>query len=247
MRVAALYDIHGNLPALEAVLRELEGEGADRVLIGGDVIPGPMARGCMELLGDLDLPTDFISGNGEREVLAILAGGVGPSVPPSVRESIRWSGEQLSPRQRDLIASWDATVRIEVDGIGEVLFCHATPASDSDIFTRETTVDRLLPVFEPSGAPLCVCGHTHMQFDRMVGPTRVVNAGSVGMPFGEPGAYWALLGPGIELRRTMYDAKHAGERILHSGYPQAAEFAESNVLNPPPEDAMLARLESAAL
>ena len=74
-----------------------------------------------------------------------------------------------------------------------------------------------------------------MQFDRTIGATRVVNAGSVGMPFGEPGAYWLLLGPGVELRHTSYDLEAAADRIRATEYPQAQEFAARNVLNPPPE------------
>jgi diadenosine tetraphosphatase ApaH/serine/threonine PP2A family protein phosphatase len=84
-----------------------------------------------------------------------------------------------------------------------------------------------------------VCGHTHMQFDRMIGTTRVVNAGSVGMPFGEPGAYWLLLGPDVELRHTSYDLKRAAERIRQTDYPQAEDFAARYVLQPPSEGEML--------
>jgi diadenosine tetraphosphatase ApaH/serine/threonine PP2A family protein phosphatase len=82
-----------------------------------------------------------------------------------------------------------------------------------------------------------------MQFDRRIGDVRVVNAGSVGMPFGEPGACWALLGPdGVELRRTAYDVDAAAERLRESGYP-----AELRVQRPPTEAEMLEVLEAAAL
>ena len=116
-----------------------------------------------------------------------------------------------------------------------MLFCHATPRNDSEIFTRLTSEDRLLPVFDGLNVPVVVCGHTHMQFDRTIGTTRVVNAGSVGMPFEEPGAYWVLLGPDVQLRRTPYDLTKAAERIRDTTYPQAEDFAARNVLQPPSE------------
>jgi diadenosine tetraphosphatase ApaH/serine/threonine PP2A family protein phosphatase len=94
-------------------------------------------------------------------------------------------------------------------------------------------------VFDGVEAALVVCGHTHMQFDRMVGRTRVVNAGSVDMPFGRPGAYWLLLGPGIELRHTAYDLDLAAARIRASDYPQADELAGRHVLQPASEESVL--------
>ena len=94
-----------------------------------------------------------------------------------------------------MLAGWPETVRVQIDGVGEVLFCHATPRNDTEVFTRRTAEERLLPIFDGLNVPVVVCGHTHMQFDRMIGKTRVVNAGSVGMPFAEPGVYWLLLGP----------------------------------------------------
>jgi diadenosine tetraphosphatase ApaH/serine/threonine PP2A family protein phosphatase len=138
-----------------------------------------------------------------------------------------------------VISSWPVTFRIEIGGLGEVLFCHATPRSDTEIFTRLTPEERLLSVFEGMNVPLVVCGHTHMQFDRMVGTIRVVNAGSVGMPFGLPGADWLLLGPDVELRHTAYDLTQAAERIRETKYPQAEDFAARNMLQPPSEEEML--------
>jgi len=86
-----------------------------------------------------------------------------------------------------------------------------------------------------------------MQFDRMVGAIRVINAGSVGMPYGQPGAHWLLLGPGIELRHTPYDLAKATERIQSTNYPQAKEFAEHYVLHPPSETEILSALSRAEL
>jgi putative phosphoesterase len=239
MRVAAIYDIHGNLPALEAVLQDIRQVEVDQIVVGGDVLPGPMPRETLTCLLDLDIPAQFIQGNGEREVLALMAGTETGAVPEQFREVMRWNAEQLHPECEQLLASWPRTVRIEIGGVGEVLFCHATPRSDTEVFTRLTPEDRLLPIFEGLNAPVVICGHTHMQFDRTIGKVRVVNAGSVGMPFGEPGAYWLLLGPTVQLRHTLYDLTKAAERIRDSNYPQAQEFAAHNVLQPPSEEKTL--------
>ena len=160
---------------------------------------------------------------------------------------MRWVAEQLDPEYERWLAGWPATLRIEISGLGEVLFCHATPRSDTEIFTRSTPEDRLLPVFAGVDVSTVVCGHTHMQFDRMIGSVRVVNAGSVGMPFGEPGADWLLLGPGLQLRHTPYDLTKAAERIRGTRYPQAQEFAQGNVLQPPSEREMLEVMTRAEL
>src|SRR6266550_718084 len=151
MRVAALYDIHGNLPALEAVLEDVARARADRVVIGGDVVPGPMPRETLARLLDLELPTQFVVGNGEVAVLAEMEG-------------------------------------------------------------------------KESGVPARY---------------RVVIAGSVGMPFGDPGAYLLLLGPEVEFHRTEYDLEVAASRIRRTHYPEAEEFAAHNVLLPPSEEKML--------
>lgn len=239
MRVAAIYDIHGNLPALEAVLQESRQAEVDQVVVGGDVLPGPMPRETLACLLDLDIPIRFIQGNGDRAVLEQRAGRDPGPLPESVREILRWTAQQLDPEHERLLAGWPGTLRVEIRGLGAVLFCHATPRSDTEIFTRLTPEDRLLPAFAGIDASLIVCGHTHMQFDRMIGRTRIVNAGSVGMPYGEPGAYWLLLGPDVQLRRTPYDLARATERIRNTSYPQAQEFAAQDVLQPRSEREML--------
>ena len=239
MRIAAIYDIHGNLPALEAVIEEARREKIDQIVIGGDVLPGPMPRETLAYLLNLDIPVSFIRGNGEDAVLAERA-GEDPGIPEQAREAVRWVAEQLDPGHERFLDGWPLTLRLEIDGIGGVLFCHATPRSDTEIFTRLTPEDRLLPIFADLGVPLVVCGHTHMQFDRAIGGIRVLNAGSVGMPFGNPGADWLLLGAGIELRHTLYDLDRAAGIIGDTGYPRAREFAEQYILNPPSEEMMLA-------
>jgi len=250
MRVAALYDIHGNLPALEAVLQDICQANVGQIVVGGDVVPGPMPRETLRRLLDLDLPTHFIYGNGEMAILAQIAGtrigsvtywGTTSGARPAenIVEIYRWTAAQLQSEFEPVLARWPKTFQLEIDGLGQVLFCHSTPRSETEVFTRLTAEDRVLPLFEPLQVSMLVCGHTHMQFDRMIGGTRVVNAGSVGMPFGEPGAYWLLLGPDVQLRRTLYDFTQAAEHIRATEYPQAEEFAAQSVLTPPSEEKML--------
>jgi putative phosphoesterase len=232
MRVAALYDVHGNLPALDVVLAEVAREAVDLVLVGGDVMPGPMPRQVLERLQSLGVRTEFIRGNGDRECLAEVEGRVSP-MPESLRRLLRWSRAQLTPEQLTAVSAWPETFRQDVPGLGSVLFCHATPRNDEEIVTRLMSDDVLRPILD-GVANVVVCGHTHMQFDRVVGTTRVVNAGSVGMPFEQPaGAYWLRLGPGVELRRTAYDVAAAAEAVRGTAYPSAEEFARVNVLQPP--------------
>jgi putative phosphoesterase len=247
MRIAAIYDTHGNLPALDAVLEEIRGAQVDQIVVGGDVLPGPMPRETLDRLLDIDVPTQFILGNGEVAVLEQLAGREPVAVPEPYRPNIRWTAQQLSHEHERILTTWPRTLRIEVSGLGEVLFCHATPQNENDVFTRLTPEERLLPTFEGLDVPVVICGHTHMQFDRMIGKTRVVNAGSVGMPFGEPGAYWILLGPKVQLRHSDYDLPNAAERIRRTEYPTAQEFAERNMLHPPSEAEMLEAFSRAEL
>src|SRR6185436_3164832 len=163
----------------------------------------------------------------------------GEPLPEALQAIVRWSAGQIFPDYRSLVANWPRVAQVDVLGLGEVLFCHGTPRSEVECFTRLTGEHLLLAVFEAAAARTVICGHTHMQFDRMIGTTRVVNAGSVGMPFGAPGADWLLLGPGVDLRHTTYDLDVAARRIRATDYPQAEEFAAKYVLQPPTEAAML--------
>ena len=250
MRVAALYDIHGNLPALDAVLREIREAEVDRVVVGGDVVPGPMPRETLRRLLDLNLPVQFIYGNGELAMLALMAvpdeslvtywgTTSGAPMPEQYREVYRWTVRQLQPDYEPLLRSWQKTLRLAIPGLGEVLFCHSTPRSETEVFTRLTPEERLMPIFEGVNASVVVCGHTHMQFDRMIGQTRVVNAGSIGEPYGAPGAYWLLLGPDVQFRHTSYDLMAAAEQIRNTKFPQADDFVTNSVVQPPPEAEML--------
>jgi predicted phosphodiesterase len=240
MRVAALFDIHSNAPALDVVLEEVRRAGVDRIVVGGDVLPGPMPHETLVRLQRLEIPVDYIYGNGEIAVLEQIAGRVPEKVPERYRPTIAWTAGQMTPDDRRLVARWPKTCALTIDPLGEVLFCHATPQNENDIFTKLTPEERLLPVFQGLTASVVVCGHTHMQFDRTVGPVRVVNAGSVGMPFGPPGADWLLLGPDIELRHTDYDLNDAARQIRATMYPwDDGDFADRYILKPPTEQEML--------
>lgn len=239
MRVAALYDIHGNLPALEAVLQDVRTANVDHVVIGGDVLPGPMPRECLDGIRLLSLHTTCIRGNGDRETIAARHGEMSAIIPENFRDAMRWNAAQLTEEDERTIGAWPMTTRLQIRGLGDVLFCHATPRNDIEMFTEATAEEKLTPIFDPLDVDLVVCGHTHMQFDRRVGRTRVVNAGSVGMPFDEPGAYWLLLGPSVELRRTRYDAQAAADRVRKTAYPQAQQFANGNIIAPPARRLMI--------
>ncbi len=247
MRVAAIYDIHGNLPALEAVVEEIRQSGVDCIVVGGDVVPGPMPVETLDFLLHLDLPLQFIRGNGDRAVLEERSGIETNAMPEQALGVVRWTARQLRPEHARQLAAWPQTVRVAIDGLGEVLFCHATPRSDTEIFTRLTPEERLLPAFAGLDVPLVVCGHTHMQGERTVGGIRVVNAGSVGMPFGRTGAHWLLLGPDVELHHTAYDLAQAARRIRDTEYPQAEYFATQHVLAVPSEREMLERFAKVEL
>lgn len=239
MKIAALYDIHANLPALDAVLREVSDVKVDRIVIGGDVLPGPMPLEALARLAELECPVEFILGNGEVAVLDCLAGKI-PRVPEPYQPTLRWVAGEISADQVRAISGWPKTLRITLAGLGEVLFCHATPRNENEIFTETTPEHTLLPIFTDARADVLICGHTHMQFERTVGATRVANAGSVGMPFGKPGADWLLFSPsGIEFRHTSYNLREAAERIRRTSYPQSGEFAAKSILQPPSKEEML--------
>jgi putative phosphoesterase len=232
MRVAAIADIHGNLPALEAVLQEVERERPDLIVSCGDVASGPMPSETIDLLRSLP-GARFVRGNADRGLVDEFDGRPSESPGPFAE----WCAKQIDREQRDFLASFEPTVRVEgVDGVGVVLFCHAVPANDIDVMTTKTTLERMREILSDVDADLVVCGHTHMQFDRTVDRVRVVNAGSVGMTYGMPGACWAMLGPGVRLRRVDYDREAAADRIRAKDWPSAASFARENVISVPSEE-----------
>jgi predicted phosphodiesterase len=230
MRVAALADVHGNLPALEAVLRAVAREKPDLIVFGGDVASGPMPSETIDLLRSLP-DARFVRGNADRGLVEEFDGKPPSAMPGPFAE---WCAKQIDRAQRDFLAGFEATVGLDgVDGVGRVLFCHAVPRNDTDVFTNETPDERVRELMEGVDADLVVCGHTHMQFDRMVDQLRVINAGSVGMTYGQPGACWAMLGPGVQLRQMDYDGEAAAKRIREKDWSAADEFARENVISVP--------------
>ena len=241
--VAVLCDIHGNLPALEAVLAELEAEPPDAVVIGGDSAAGPKPVEVLTRLRALPWPVHYLRGNADRFVVM----GFDGTIPPALLEhplfaADAWTATFLSRADRDFLDGLPPLLRFAVDGLGEVLFCHATARSDEERVTVFTPEERLARILAEAGAPLVVGGHTHRQFDRTAGGRRMVNAGSVGRPYEpEPGAYWLRLGPGVELQRTSYDTDAASARFHALGYP----FADG-MLAPVDADAVAARYEESS-
>jgi putative phosphoesterase len=221
LRVAALYDVLGNVPALEAVLAEVERMGVDRILFGGDIASGPLPRETVELVRSLGNAV-FVRGN--ADVLA------SPSMSPEWDEVRHWVEGQLDDEQ----VAWLANLPFSAS-IDDVLYIHATPQDLETVITELTTDERLAELLAEVDEPLVVAGHTHMRLDRRIGPTRFVNPGSIGMPYeAEPGAYWAIVEDGdVEFRRTEYDLEHAARRVRESGHPKADELADENVLTLP--------------
>jgi putative phosphoesterase len=233
MQVAALYDIHGNLPALDAVLAELEAIGVDEIVCGGDVVWGPFPAECVERLEAAG--ARFLHGNCERSVLAAES------------ERDAWCREQLGDAQLKEIAAWPATVELAVDEIGRILFCHGSPRSDEELLTAATPEPAARDALSGVEADLVVCGHTHHQYDREIDGTRLVNAGSVGLPYeGEAAAFWALLGADVELRRTAYDVAVAVDRLVASGFPEAEDLVGSSLVEPISRDEVIAHWERVA-
>lgn len=211
MNVLALYDVHGNVDALEAVLADPRAAGPDVVLVGGDAVPGPFAAAVHDRLEG----ARWVRGNGEREVAAAVGA---PAPPPDDLAAVTaaiTAGELGERRARPL---GELALTLELDG---VLYCHATPRRDDEILTRISPEERWAEALGGVEAALVVAGHTHQQDDRVVGPTRFVNAGSVGLPYeGDGSARWLWVADGEpELRRTEYDAAGAGTRMLEAGWP----------------------------
>lgn len=219
MNVLALYDIHGNLDALQAVLSDPRANHPDAIVVGGDVVPGAFAADCLALLRGLDQTVHWVRGNGEREVAQAAANETDPaSVEPDALAEL--TAAHTAAALGAELSKWlgELPTTVVLDG---VLYCHATPRRDDEILTRISPAERWTEALAGVDQPLVVAGHTHQQDDRVVGSGRFVNAGSVGLPYeGDPAARWAWICDGLpELRSTAYDGPAAGRRMLAAGWP----------------------------
>jgi predicted phosphodiesterase len=230
VKILALYDMHGNPDALDAVIGDPRAEGADVVLVGGDAVPGARAREVLDRLKALVVPVLWVRGNGEREVAAAAAGlsGSGSDAEDATTSTAAVSAAKLgATRAREL---GELPLTQTLDG---VLFCHASPRRDDDMLTRLSSPERWVKALAGIDAAVVVGGHTHQQDDRVVGATRFINAGSVGLPYeGDGDARWLWIENGVpELRRTAYDNVTAGRRMLDTGYPDV-ESIEASLIEP---------------
>jgi len=230
MKVLALYDIHGNPDALDAVLADPRAQGADVVVVGGDTVPGALARQALDRLDALAVPVRWVRGNGEREVAAAAAGGSGPHSDPEdpAARTAAVTAAQLGADRALSLGELPLTQRI-----GEVLFCHASPRRDDEMLTRLSPPERWSQALAGIDAALVVGGHTHQQDDRVVDAVRFINAGSVGLPYeGDGDARWLWIQDGVPaLRRTAYDHLAAGKRMRATGYPDA-DSIEGSLIEP---------------
>lgn len=232
MRVAAIYDIHANFSALKAVLEAIRKINVDQVIVGGDLAWGPEPRQVMDLLMEYKDEFIFIRGNVDREVSYRY--GKEKGLDDFTAELNQWCADQLTEEQLRFLKSLPEKTILNVDGLGEVLFVHGSPRSDEEAIRINTTENEIRPMIENVSQDIIVCGHTHIQFDRMVDGKRIINPGSVGLQSRANGACWALLGPEVELKVTPYDTKEAAERILKTNTPNKEDFTE-HYLKPPYE------------
>jgi predicted phosphodiesterase len=209
--------VHGNLPALEAVLAEV---GDAQLVFGGDMAWGPLPVETVDRIRELDALA--IRGNTDRDL------------------GDPWMEGELGLERLEWMRTRPEQVELDIEGLGRVLFCHGSPRSDEEMILRTTPDEWLREMLEDVEADVVVCGHTHMQFDRRVDERRVVNAGSVGLAYGVPGAHWALLGPEIAHRRTQYDSERFAELIRATDWPERESFIDQYVLDCPSEEEVLA-------
>jgi predicted phosphodiesterase len=227
VRILALYDIHGNPDALEAVLGDPRAGEPDAVVIGGDVVPGAFGATVLDRLAALSGPVHWLRGNGEREVAAAV-GGPAPAEGDNAAQMSAFTAADLgSERARPL---GELPLTVTVDG---VLFCHASPRADDELLTRISAPERWSEALAGVEAKLVVAGHTHQQDDRMVDGVRFVNAGSIGLPYeGDGDARWLWIEDGVpELRRTAYDAAGAGRR-MHEACAALGDSVNASLIEP---------------
>jgi diadenosine tetraphosphatase ApaH/serine/threonine PP2A family protein phosphatase len=228
--LAVLYDIHANLPALEAVLADAEAAGAERHLLGGDYATlGAWPLETLERLRALPRAR-WIRGNWERW----LANPDDPPQIPFIRNSAAWARAALGEENIAELSQLPATATI--DG---TLFCHASPISDMRSFLPEPADDDP-ELMDDVGERRLVFGHTHIQFRREgVDGVDLVNPGSVGLPFDrdQRAAYALIHDDGeLELRRVPYDYEHVAAAIRErmGGFGEELALRIDDASPPPP-------------
>jgi putative phosphoesterase len=227
MRVAALPDVHGNAPALEAVLREVERKAPDLVVFCGDLTWGSLPQETLALVRELALPARFVRGNADRMV-GVETEGRGP-----------WMTAQHTADDIAFLRTFEPTLTVDVGGLGPVCFSHGSPRSDEECVTPATPAERVHEFMEGRDEKVVVTGHVHLQYDRTVDGIRCVGPGSVGLPYGEGGsAHWAVLGPDVELRRTPYDVEAAVELMRATDDPRVEAVVEL-MLTPPSREEVI--------
>jgi len=235
VKFAALADIHGNVQALDAVLADLRCASADEIVVLGDVVAGTFPVECLDRLDALGDRVRILRGNADRIVLE------------DDGEESRWVRDRLGPERLAAVATWPTSFAIEAEGLGAVRCCHATPRSDEDTLTPITPATAAAIQLEGTTEPVVLGGHTHIQFERRIREWRFVNVGSIGRPREvRPAAYWALLGPDVELVSTDYDVDSAAKAVLASGQPSAEQVVDA-LLHPPSPDEAAVVLEQRQL
>jgi putative phosphoesterase len=227
VRVAVLADIHGNLPAVRAVLAEIDDLQPRALVIAGDVVGGPYPREVLDLLGARSERLLWIRGNAERATVAAWDGELSDD---EAGPAASWSARALDRRWRDELSSWP--ISSTLDG---VRYCHGSPRRDDEVLTRATPDAVLREALGDVAEPVVVGGHTHQQMIRVIeGAPTYVNAGSVGVPYeGRPGAFWALIDDGEpRLRETGYDVGAALDELRASGFPEIDDQLLESLVEP---------------
>jgi predicted phosphodiesterase len=219
--LAILYDVHGNRPALEAVLQDARTAGADRFLLGGDYSAfGAWPVECVEILRGLGERATWIRGNWERWQAEPDA------VPdaPVIQGAAAWVREQLGPASIAELAALPTRAVLR-----DTLFVHGSPLSDIEPFGPEPDPEGDDQALAGVSQRRVVFGHSHLQFSRTTaGGIELANPGSVGLPWdGDARAAYALLGEdALELRRVAYDLEAAASAVEAIGEPWCAATAE---------------------
>jgi putative phosphoesterase len=231
VRVAALADVHGNAPALAAVLAEVAREQVDLVVFCGDLTWGPLPNETLELVRAIETPVRFVRGNADRSVGVMLD------------ERGTWMAAQHDAEATRFVQGFDSHVVVDVDGLGPTRFVHGSPRSDEECVTPRTPAERVGEFMTGVDERVVVTAHVHVSYDRAVAGVRLVGPGSVGRPYeGARAARWALLGPDVDLRRTEYDHEATADLYRASGIPRLEDDLKM-LLDPVSRDEVIADAE----